>query len=135
MYPPTTSDAAASAGFSLFEALAALAVIAAGMGAIGSLTNASIRATLVTERHLSDVETARKIIVGMPSRADLSDAALSGALDDHHWQIEASPYPVSRLSGSSSSVWEPETIVLRVGASSGGAIEVDTIRLRKRASQ
>ena len=44
-----------AAGFTLLEALAALAVMGAGLAAIGTLANSSLRTDLYTERHLAEI--------------------------------------------------------------------------------
>ena len=43
-----------TAGFTLLEALVALAVMGAGLAAIGALANSSLHVGLYTERHLRD---------------------------------------------------------------------------------
>jgi hypothetical protein len=48
-----------TAGFTLLEALVALAVTGAGLAAIGALANSSLHASLYTERHLAEIESAQ----------------------------------------------------------------------------
>ena len=43
----------------------------AGLSAIGALASSNVHAGLYAERHLAEIETARKIIAGMPSRRAL----------------------------------------------------------------
>ena len=81
MCRPANPERRGIAGFTLIEALVALAVMGAGLAAIGSLASSSLRASLYAERHLAEIETARKIIAGMPSREVLPVGRLSGALD------------------------------------------------------
>ena len=61
----------------------------AGLAAIGTLASSSLRAGLYAERHLAEIETARKIIAGMPSREALPLGRLTGALDAHDWRIDS----------------------------------------------
>ena len=77
MCRPANPEERGIAGFTLIEALAALAVMGAGLAAIGALANSSVRAGLYAERHLAEIETARKIIAGMPSRDALPVGRLS----------------------------------------------------------
>jgi len=50
-----------TAGFTLLEALVALAVAGAGLAAIGALANSSLRASFYTERDLAEIESARAL--------------------------------------------------------------------------
>ena len=85
-----------TAGFTLLEALVALAVTGAGLAAIGALANSSLRATLYTERHLAEIETTRKIITGLPPRDSLPFGRLTGSLDAHQWRIDSAPASTRR---------------------------------------
>jgi general secretion pathway protein I len=124
-----------NAGFTLVEALAALAIMAIGIAAIGELSNASMRSSLYFERHLAEIETARKIISGLPSRKDLPDGTLTGVLDSHEWRVDAAPFPNALVPANAASDWRPQYVALRVIAPTGGVVEIDTIRLRKRAAK
>jgi general secretion pathway protein I len=128
----TNPKAEADAGFTLVEALAALAVMAISIGAIGQLSNSSLRSQLYVERHLAQIETARKILAGLPSRHDLGEGSLTGTLDNHQWRIDATPFPNALTTQNAANVWTPEQLALRVLAPTGATIEIDTIRLRKR---
>ena len=64
----TNPEAGATAGFTLIETLVALGVMAAGLAAIGALANSSLRAGLYTERRLAEIDSARKIMAGLPKR-------------------------------------------------------------------
>jgi general secretion pathway protein I len=118
-----------AAGFTLVEALAALGVMAGGLAAIGALANSSLRVNLYTQRHLAEIETARKIMTGIPGRNALSNGRLTGVLDGENWRIDSAPLS-SSLSGPNAS-WAPQSISLLVRSPSGAMVEIDTIRLRK----
>jgi prepilin-type N-terminal cleavage/methylation domain-containing protein len=124
-----------SAGFTLVEALAALTVMAIGMAAIGELSNSSLRSGLYFERHLAEIQTARKIVAGLPARKDLPYGSLSGVLDSHKWRIDAAPFPNTLAPVNGVSDWRPQMLVLHVVAPTGSVVEIDTIRLSKRALQ
>jgi general secretion pathway protein I len=132
LYPSTSPKAERNAGFTLVEALAALAVTAISMAAIGALSNTSLRSGLYVERHLAEIETARKIIAAMPARRDLPAGTLTGKLDNHQWRIDAAPFPNALAPANAAIQWEPQQIALHVLSPSGAVIEIDTIRLRKR---
>ena len=109
----------------------ALAVTGSGLAAIGSLANSSLRATLYTERHLAEIESARKIIAGLPGRDALPFGRLTGSIDAHEWRIDSAPVSTAGVGGKNS--WIPQSIALLVRSPSGATIEIDTIRLRKQA--
>ena len=89
----------AGAGFTLVEALAALAVMAAGLGAVAGLTSANLHATLNAQRHLADLEFARMIMAGLPDRSALPFGRLTGSLAARNWRIDASPVGKAVASG------------------------------------
>jgi general secretion pathway protein I len=120
-------------GFTLLEALAALAVMGAGLAAIGTLANSSLQVGLYTERHLAEIESARKIIAGMPARNALPYGRLTGSGDAHQWRIDSAPVSTTAASGETS--WTPQSIALMVRSPFGATIEIDTIRLRKQAAK
>jgi general secretion pathway protein I len=122
-----------TAGFTLLEALVALAVMGAGLAAIGALANSSLHVGLYTERHLAEIESARKIIAGMPARNALPYGRLTGSADAHEWRIDSAPVSTTAASGETS--WTPQSIALLVRSPFGATIEIDTIRLRKQAAK
>jgi general secretion pathway protein I len=91
-----------------------------------------MRSSLYVERHLAEIETARKIIAGLPPRQGLADGTLSGVLDGHKWRIDAAPYSNALLAPNAPSNWQPQFVAVSVLAPTGGVIEIDTTRLRKR---
>jgi len=135
LYRPTDQQAESIAGFTLVEALAALAVMSVSMAAIGALANSSMRSGLYVERHLAEIETARKIIAAMPSRNDLRLGSSNGVLDNHQWRIDASLLPNDLAPAKAQIVWEPQRIALHVLSPNGASIQIDTVRLRRRTAQ
>ena len=122
-----------TAGFTLVEALAALAVMGAGLSAIGALATTSLRAGLYTERHLAEIETARKVLGGMPSREALPVGRLTGVLDAHDWQIDSTLAGAPAAVGDS--LWTPQRIEVSIRSPSGAILKIDTIRLRRQATR
>jgi general secretion pathway protein I len=130
---PANLDAPGVAGFTLIEALAALAVMGAGLAAIGSLASSNLRAGLYAERHLAEVETARKVMAGMPSREALPAGRLTGVLDAHDWRIDSTPIDAPAVVGDT--LWIPQRIDVSIRSPSGAMLKVETIRLRKQAAK
>jgi general secretion pathway protein I len=130
---PPNPDGGGIAGFTLIEALAALAVMGAGLAAIGTLASSSLRADLYAGRHLAEIETARKIIAGMPPREALPVGRLTGVLDAHSWLIDSKLIGVPAAVGDS--LWTPQRIEVSVRSPSGAMLKIDTIRLRRQATK
>ena len=78
-----------SAGFTLVEALAALAVLAAGLAAIGALSNTSLRGSLDAQRHLAQVSAVQRILAGLPARNALPFGRVTGVLDHYSWRVDS----------------------------------------------
>ena len=133
MCQPVSPEGSGIAGFTLIEALAALAMMGAGLAAIGSLGSSSLRAGLYAERHLAEIETARKVIAGMPSREALPVGRLTGSLDAHDWQINSALVGAPAAVGDT--LWTPQRIEVSVRSPSGAMVKIDTIRLRRQATK
>jgi general secretion pathway protein I len=123
-----------AAGLTLIEALAALAVASTGIAAIGSLSFSGLRSGMAVERHIALRGVAEKIVTGLPDREDLANGDLTGAMDAYQWRVEAGPFGAfsAPVGGT---VWRPQRIALHVQAPDGAVFEIDTVRLRKRATQ
>ena len=133
MCQPANPEGRGIAGFTLIEALVALAVMGAGLAAIGSLASSSLRAGLYAERHLAEIETARKVIAGMPSREALPVGRLTGVLDAHDWRIDSTLIGAPAAVGDT--LWTPQRIEVSVRSPSGAMLKIDTIRLRRQATK
>ena len=132
MFRSTRPSESGAAGFTLIEALAALAVASAGIAAIGSLSFSSLRSGLNVERHIGLIATAQKIVSGLPDRNELADGELRGVLDNHQWHVQASPFVNASATPAGGAGWEPQRITLHVRSPYGGVVDVDTVRLRRR---
>ena len=120
-------------GFTLIEALVALAVAASGLAAIGLLANSSLRSDLHAQQHLAQISATREIIADLPRRDALSFGYLSGVLDGQRWRIHATPVPTTTVAGATA--WIPQGVVLLVRSPGGSTIEIDTIRLRRQPTK
>ena len=148
----------ARAGFTLIEALVALAVAAVSLAAIGLLMAGNIRGSGRIEQHLGLVETLRAVEAGLPDRASLSAGTLSGEMHGQAWSVAIAPFNLEEprvletktvvVEGQSQPVavlelpgdpnpraahfWIPQTIVIKVQSPSGAVLQLETIRLAKR---
>jgi general secretion pathway protein I len=122
-----------SAGFTIIEALVALAVVAASLAAIGSLIATSIRGTRSLEQHVALVETARAIETALPSRDELALGNFSGELAGHRWRVDVAPFAAGGIDPALSAAWVPQAVVITVRSPSGAVLQLNTVRLRRRS--
>jgi general secretion pathway protein I len=123
------------AGFTIIEALVALAVVAASLTALGSMIATSIRGTRSIEQHVALVETARAIETGLPSRDELAPGNFSGELAGHRWRVDVSPFAAGSVDATPSAAWVPQAVVITVRSPSGAMLQLNTVRLRRRSGE
>ena len=122
----------ANAGFTLIEALVALAIVAASLSSIGALIMTTVRGTRSIERHLTQLAAARAITTALPNRAQFVPGTFSGETGGHRWRVDVSPFSTANLRVSRPA-WEPQAVVVTVQSPSGGVLQINTVRLRRRA--
>jgi len=125
----------ASGGFTLIEALVALAVAAVSLAAIGLLVAANIRGSSRIEQHLGLVETLRAVETGLPDRPSLSAGTLSGDMHGQAWSVDIAPFPGDFVNPRAAHFWTPQTIVINVQSPSGAVLQLETIRLGRRTGE
>jgi general secretion pathway protein I len=128
-------DRSGEHGFTMIEALVALALVAVMLTAIESLVASTARGTRSLEQHVALVETARLIGTSLPSRKELAAGELDGELLAHRWRADVSPYFGGGSAPIEGSPWIPQTVLLRVQAPSGAILTVASVRLQKRTAQ
>jgi general secretion pathway protein I len=122
------------AGFTLVEVLVALAVLAISLASIGSLMFANIRAAGALEQHVSLTETARALWTALPGRG-ASAPDMSGETAGQRWRITTQAFVDSYVDKSSPSPFEPKLVIMRVQSPSGAMLQIDTVRLQRRADR
>jgi len=125
-------DRDAGAGFTLIEALVALAVAAVSLAAIGLLMAGNIRGSGRIEQHLGLVETLRAVETDLPDRTSLSTGNLSGEMHGQAWSVDIAPFPRLDSIPRAAQFWTPQTIVIKVQSPSGAVLQLETIRLGRR---
>ena len=128
-------DRDAGAGFTLIEALVALAVAAVSLAAIGLLMAGNIRGSGRIEQHLGLVETLRAVETDLPNRTSLSTGNLSGEMHGQAWSVDIAPFPRLDSIPRAAQFWTPQTIVIKVLSPSGAALQLETIRLGTRTGE
>jgi general secretion pathway protein I len=120
----------ASAGFTLIEALIALAVTAVALSAIGSLMASNMRGSGKIAQHLDLIAAARAVETALPDRTGLTPGELSGEMHGLPYSVSITPF-ASDYVNSRAPAWIPEIVMITVGSPSGGRFQLKTIRLAK----
>jgi general secretion pathway protein I len=115
-------------GFTLIEALVALAIIAAVLSSIGAVIGTTVRGTRMIDQRLALTGAAETVFAALPDRNALKPGRQSGELAGHRWRIDVAPMnaPAAELPQSR---FAPVAINMRMQAPGGPAILVTTVRL------
>ena len=119
-----------AAGFTLIEALVAMAIIGIVLASLASLIAASARGTLLVEAKLHTVADARAVFAALPGRNQLAEGKIWGKLPNGGWQVDTSPYVSPDSQAFDRSAWAPQKVMVTVHSNTGSAIRLTTIRLR-----
>jgi general secretion pathway protein I len=126
------SERHGESGFTLVEALVALALVAVMLTAIGSLVASASIGTRTLEQHVALVETARLVATSVPRRNELSSGVLDGEVLGYRWRANMSPFFGEGSAPVPDSPWIPQSVLVRVQAPSGAILAIETVRLQKR---
>lgn len=118
-------------GFTLLEALVALAVMAAGLAAIGQLTYSSLSAARRAETRLTLTSAARAAMTALPERQGIRNGTTTGQIFDDRWRLAAAPFTGVAAGGPATSGWAPQALQLTVSDAAGDTLVVETLRLRR----
>jgi general secretion pathway protein I len=123
-----------TAGFTLIEALVALAIIAVVLGTIGSVIAATAKGTRSIDQHLALAGTAETLLADLPARALLKPGRRSGELAGSRWRIDVAPM---RVAGGDPATdrFVPLAVNLRLQRSDGAAIQITTVKLVPRTAE
>jgi general secretion pathway protein I len=129
------SSRSREAGFTIIEALVALAIVSAALAAIGGLIATSARGTRALEQHVALVETARAIESALPKRDQMTPGDFSGVLAGHPWRVDVLPFSAGGINPELPSPWVPQTVLVTVRSPAGAAFQLTTVRLHRRAKE
>jgi general secretion pathway protein I len=125
-----------TAGFTIIEALIALAVVTISIVAIGSVMASTARGARQLEQHVALVQAAYNVMsLALPRRAEPAPAELSGESMDHAWRATFEPLAVDVAEPAGEISWIPQRIRLQVQSPSGAITSVETVRLFKRPAR
>lgn len=125
--------ARAERGFALVEALAAIAVAAVSLTAIAALVGGNLRGAGKIAHHIQLTETLRAVEAALPNRAELGTGSLAGEMRGQNWTVDILPFPDDSANPAAAAAWTPQEVLITVEAPSGEKLQLETLRLTKRA--
>ena len=123
-----------AAGFTLIEALVALAIIAIVLGTIGSVIAVTTKGTRSIDQHLALAGTAETLLADLPARGQLKPGLQSGQLAGSRWRVDIAPMNVAG-GHPATDRFVPLAVNLRLQRADGSAIQVTTVKLVPRSTQ
>lgn len=127
------NSSSGEAGFTLIEALVALAIIAIVLGSIGTVIATTVKGTRAIDQKLALSGTAETLLSTLPARGLLKPGRQSGELAGHRWRLDVAPTNVGEIPPEARFV--PLTVTLRLQAPGGQAMQLTTVRLAPRGSE
>ena len=126
----------ATAGFTIIEALVALAIVTISVAAIGSVMGSASRGARQLEQHVALVQAAYNALwFSFPSRSPPLSGGQSGQSMEHVWRADVEPFAMDFGAPTAKVLWVPQRIRLQVQSSSGATIDLETVRLFRRRSE
>jgi general secretion pathway protein I len=117
-------------GFTLIEALVALAIVAAVLGSIGGVIATSVKGTRGIDQRLELSGTAESLLAALPARTLLKPGRQSGELASQRWRIDVSPMNVAVANDApQTGRFVPLAVTMRLQSPGGPAMQVTTVRL------
>jgi general secretion pathway protein I len=117
-------------GFTLIEALVALAIVAAVLGSIGTVIATSVKGTRGIDQRIQLSGTAESLLAALPARTLLKPGRQSGELAGHRWRIDVAPMNVPVATDAAQTErFVPLAVTMRLQAPGGPAMQVTTVRL------
>ena len=119
-----------AAGFTLIEALVALAIVAAVLGSIGTVIATTVKGTRGIDQRLALSGTAETLLAALPARTLLKPGRQTGETAGHRWRIDVSPMNIAVASDApQTGRFVPLAVTMRIQAPGGPAMQVTTVRL------
>ena len=123
-------------GFTLIEALVALAIVAAVLGSIGTVIATTVKGTRGIDQRLELSGTAESLLAALPARTLLKPGRQSGELAGQRWRIDVSPMNVAVANDApQTGRFLPLAVTMRLQSPGGPAMQVTTVRLVPKAAE
>lgn len=117
------------AGFTLIEALVALAIVAVVLSSIGAVIATTVKGTRAIDQRLALSGTAETLLAALPARNLLKPGRQSGELAGHRWRIDVAPMKAATRDVPQGGRFVPLSVTMRLQAVGGAAMQITTIRL------
>jgi general secretion pathway protein I len=117
------------AGFTLIEALVALAIVAAVLSSIGAVIATTVKGIRSIDQRQALTGTAETLLASLPARNLLKPGRQSGELAGHRWRIDVAPMNLAVQEDPANVRFVPLAVNVRMQAPGGPAIQVTTVRL------
>jgi general secretion pathway protein I len=131
--PRTCSRHRREGGFTLIEAVVALALVTVGLAAIGALVATNSRGALKLDQHAALANAARLVIATLPRAGAPMPDDLRGRQAGHRWQMRITPF-LDGISPVPESQFVPQLVQLRIQAPGGAVVSFETVRLLSRST-
>ncbi len=122
-------------GFTLIEALVALAIIAAVLSSIGAVIGTTVKGTRSIDQRLALTGAAETLLAALPARNLLKPGRQSGELAGHRWRIDVAPLNMAAPDVAQTSPFVPLAVSMRMQAPGGPAIQVVTVRIVPKSAE
>jgi general secretion pathway protein I len=123
-------------GFTLIEALVALAIVATVLSSIAGVIATTVKGTRSIDQRLALAGAAETLLAELPARNLLKPGRQSGELDGHRWQIDVAPMnPGVAGDALPNQRFVALVVSLRMQAPDGPAIQLTTVRLVPRPTE
>jgi general secretion pathway protein I len=122
------------AGFTLIEAVVALALVTIVLAAIGTLVATNARGAWKLEQRVALVDAARLVVAMLPSAGAQMPDDLRGRAAGHRWQMRVSPF-LDEIPVVPASRFVPQRVELRVQSPGGAILSLETVRLQARSGE
>ena len=125
-----------TAGFTLIEALVALAIVAAVLSSIGAVIAVTVKGTRSIDQRLALTGAAETLLAALPARNLLKPGRQSGELAGHRWRIDVAPTNTAAAGDAPENQrFVPLALNMRLQAPGGPAIQLTTVRLVPKAAE
>ena len=122
-------------GFTLIEALVALAIIAAVLSSIGAVIATTVKGSRSIDQRLALTGAAETVFAALPDRNALKPGRQSGELAGHRWRIDVAPLNVAAREVPQTSRFVPMVVNMGLQAPGGPAMQITTVRLVPRGTE
>jgi general secretion pathway protein I len=121
-------------GFTLIEALVALAILAAVLSSIGAVIGTTAKGIRTIGQRLALTGAAETVFAGLTARNALKPGRQSGELAGHRWRLDVAPLNVA-VTEAPEARFVPLAVNLSMQTPGGPVVQITTVRLVPRGAE